>query len=493
MSAAKTLLVVDFSAVFWRQWHATAEDALSYAVSRTVEQIREVAREHDHTVIAFDSPDCWRRDIWPEYKANRPPKDELALEQMRAAQAKVAEEWPTMAAPRCEADDVIAAIVGALPDEWEATILSADKDLLQLLDRGVSMFHLGRGVGIEVDDIRAELGVSVGLVPDWLALVGDKSDNVLGVDGVGPKRAADLLTKYGSIHGIFKALADDPEQFTPKGREALATAARRADCPVLTALELVTLDLEGKRCGLENIMETITNWKPKEIAEMTIETIEPVAGIVSQADKALNKPAHLAALAIQRLTSPEIEATVNAATECTKPTTAIVAPEWKRALEPTDSRTAYGLAKVVVSSRMFSGYGTPEQALLVLMAGRDFGMSAMASLRSFHIVEGKPTLSAQAMMGRCLEHPSCKLFRVVQSQCTAERAVVQVQRHGWPEPETYSWTIEDAKRAGLAGRQNWSKYPREMLINRCIAEAARFTWPEVMAGVYAPEEFGGIA
>jgi hypothetical protein len=117
----------------------------------------------------------------------------------------------------------------------------------------------------------------------------------------------------------------------------------------------------------------------------------------------------------------------------------------------------------------------------------------MASLRSFHIIEGKPTMSAQAMMARCLEHPSCAEFRVVRSECSNELATVSVRRVGWTTPEIYTWSADDAKRAGLAGRGNWSKYPREMLINRCIAEAARFTWPEVMAGVYAPEEFGGAS
>ena len=128
-----------------------------------------------------------------------------------------------------------------------------------------------------------------------------------------------------------------------------------------------------------------------------------------------------------------------------------------------------------------------------MQAAVPVGIGAMAALRSFHVVEGKPTMSAQAMMARCLEHPSCKLFRVVRAKCSNELATVEVQRHGWSEPEVYTWGIEDAKRAGLASRPNWSKCPREMLINRCIAEAARFVWPEVMAGVYSPEEFGGAS
>lgn len=210
---------------------------------------------------------------------------------------------------------------------------------------------------------------------------------------------------------------------------------------------------------------------------MTIETIEPEAEVV----EATNNDDTLIA---------RLEASVNDAINRPKPAPRpVTAPSFERALEPQDSRSAYGLAKVVVASRMFSAYGTPEAAMLVMMAGREFGLGAMASLRSFHIVEGKPTMSAQAMMARCLEHPSCKLFRVVRSKCSHEVAVVEVQRNGWDAPEVYTWTIDDAKRAGLAAKQNWSKYPRDMLINRCIAEAARFAFPEVMAGVYSPEEF----
>lgn len=471
-----TLLIVDFSAVFWRNWHASASEALTFARQRTVEQIRDKSANYTHTIVALDSPNCWRRDLWPEYKATRPEKDEASLEQMRQAQRDLEALYPCVSVPRWEADDVIAELVLSLPAPWHATILSADKDLLQLLAArdNVDMWHLAKGQLVTAAAAEAQLGISLRLFADYLALCGDKSDNVLGVDGVGPKRAAELLTKHHDLVGIYDALDKDETQFTPALRAALRSARERDNCSITTARKLVWLGSAPNAPTLHPL-DIVTAWKQqtKDTNTVTIDDAE--------FDDATPSPAPI----------PAIPPPPAAPSQPAQAKALVPSGDWTRALEPKDTGAAFGLAKVVVNSRMFSGYGSPEQAMLVIMAGREFGLGAMASLRSFHVVEGKPTMSAQAMMARCLEHPSCKLFRVVRSKCTHEVAVVEVQRRDWSEPEVYTWTAEDAKRAGLAGRPNWSKYPRDMLINRCIAEAARFTWPEVMAGVYSPEDFGG--
>ena len=375
-----------------------------------------------------------------------------------------------------EADDLIASLVFEI--EGERTILSQDKDLLQLLGPDVVMYHLGRNEVVDAAMVVAELGIVPSKVAEWLALTGDKSDNVPGVAGVGPKRATSLLADYGSINGVYDALRDNQEAFTPALRKALQEAATRPGCNIILALELVTLRPKlASECVTQQLLELIKQPRNTRNTKetMTIEAEFDEAPQVPPAADTIPQPPPAPP------SQPQQRALVAAP------------QDWARQLEPTDSRSAYGLAKVVVGSRMFSAYGTPEAAMLVIMAGREFGLGAMAALRSFHVVEGKPTMSAQAMMARCLEHPSCKLFRVVRSKCSNDLATVEVQRHGWTEPEIYTWGIEDAKRAGLASRPNWSKYPREMLINRCIAEAARFVWPEVMAGVYSPEEFGGAS
>ena len=484
-------LIVDFSAVFWRQWHASGNEAVNFAKDRAVGQIRAWASARDVSeggvVIALDAGNNWRKKLWSEYKANRPDKDALALEQLRLCEQELRDEgFVLVRLDGFEADDVIASLVASI--EGFITILTADKDLLQLLSPLCGMYHLARDKHVYEADVVAELGITPSQVAEWLALTGDASDNVPGVVGVGPKSASKLLAKHASLAGIFDALGTEGT-FTPALDKNLRDAASRADCPILMSLELVQLN--AKRAMAAITPELLAAIKAPRIPkpntatateENMMQELEPELEAPRASEPAQTRPHQTEAPSLDR--APEAPATA---------ALAVLPRDWTRQLEPADSRSAYGLAKVVVASRMFPAYGAPEAALLVLMAGREFGLGAMASLRSFHIIEGKPTMSAQAMMARCLEHASCEHFRVVRSECTNELATVSVKRVGWTTPEIYTWSLDDAKRAGLAGRGNWSKYPREMLINRCIAEAARFTWPEVMAGVYAPEEFGGAS
>jgi len=480
-------LIVDFSAVFWRQWHASGNEAVNFAKDRAVGQIRAWASARDVSeggvVIALDAGNNWRKKLWPKYKATRPEKDALALEQLRLCEQELRDEgFVLVRLDGFEADDVIASLVASI--EGFITILTADKDLLQLLSPLCGMYHLARDKHVYEADVVAELGIAPNQVAEWLALTGDASDNVPGVTGVGPKSASKLLAKHGTLAGIFDALGTEGA-FTPALDKNLRDAASREACPILMTLELVKLTPKrAMACVTPELLAAIKAPRiPTQITtaieENMMQEFEPEIEAPRASEPAQTRPHQPEAPSLDR--APEAPATAALAT---------LPRDWTRQLEPADSRSAYGLAKVVVASRMFPAYGAPEAALLVLMAGREFGLGAMASLRSFHIIEGKPTMSAQAMMARCLEHASCEHFRVVRSECTNELATVSVKRVGWQTPEIYTWSLDDAKRAGLAGRGNWSKYPREMLINRCIAEAARFTWPEVMAGVYAPEEFG---
>ena len=481
-------LIVDFSAVFWRQWHASGNEAVNFARQRTVGQIAAFASENTTTVIALDAGNNWRRKLWPQYKATRPEKDALALEQLRLCEQDLrAAGYPMARLDGYEADDVIASLVDVI--EGTSVILTSDKDLLQLLDENCAIYHLARDCYVQVASLQSELGIRPNQVAEWLALTGDASDNVPGVTGVGPKSASKLLAKHGTLAGIFDALGAEGA-FTPALDKNLREAASRADCPILMSLELVQLN--AKRAMAAITPELLAAIKaPRNTNRYQIQP-NTEENMIQEFEPEIEAP-RASEPAQTRTHQPEAPSLDRAPEAPASHALATLPRDWTRQLEPADSRSAYGLAKVVVASRMFPAYGAPEAALLVLMAGREFGLGAMASLRSFHIIEGKPTMSAQAMMARCLEHASCEHFRVVRSECTNELATVSVKRVGWTTPEIYTWSLDDAKRAGLAGRGNWSKYPREMLINRCIAEAARFTWPEVMAGVYAPEEFGGAS
>jgi len=124
--------------------------------------------------------------------------------------------------------------------------------------------------------------------------------------------------------------------------------------------------------------------------------------------------------------------------------------------------------------------------LIILMAGREMGLSPIQSLRGINVIEGKISMSSELMVAQCLRRPDiCERFEVIES--TAERAVYETQRKG-VKAQRYTFTTEDAKRAELTGRTNWKRYPAAMLRARCAAALARQVYPDLLFGVYDPDE-----
>jgi len=134
--------------------------------------------------------------------------------------------------------------------------------------------------------------------------------------------------------------------------------------------------------------------------------------------------------------------------------------------------------------------GKPADVMIVIMFGRNFGLTTMQSLQNIYVVEGRPSMSAALMEGLCRDSGLCKRWTRVKSDHL--ECVLSVQRKDDAEPREFRWTIEDAKRALLVKEDkpssNWMKYPRQMLLARCRADAAREVFPEVMSGVYSREE-----
>jgi hypothetical protein len=159
-----------------------------------------------------------------------------------------------------------------------------------------------------------------------------------------------------------------------------------------------------------------------------------------------------------------------------------------RAFEPRDVTEGYQLAKILIASGLMPrGIQRPEAAFAIIAAGRELGLTAMQSLRSIHIIEGKPTLSADLVAALCKSRPDvCQYFRLVES--TDRIARYETLRKGEPAPTSMSFTIEDAQRAGVAGKDNWKKYPAAMLRARCITALARAVYPDLAMGVYDPDE-----
>lgn len=154
-------------------------------------------------------------------------------------------------------------------------------------------------------------------------------------------------------------------------------------------------------------------------------------------------------------------------------------------IEPTNMNELLQLADAAAKSG-FYGCKTREQALLVMMTGRDLGLSFSQSLRAFHVIQGRATLSADGAVAACIARKDvCAFFRTVEA--TETHATVETQRVGDPV-RTYTFSVDDAKRANLWGKENWKGYPSRMLLARARAALARDVYPDLLLGLYDPDE-----
>ena len=213
----KKLLLVDaFSQVF-RGYFAvralsTASGVPTNAVFAMTKLLLKLQQEYGDCdgAFVFDKGKCAARlELAPAYKANRPPMPEDLRAQMEPIRNMIrAFGWPIVESEGFEADDLIGA-AAVSETEREVLILSSDKDLSQLIDDRVKMLvpdRDGKGLLIrDIDATREKFGVPPEGIVDYLSLIGDSSDNIPGVEGVGPKTAAALIAQFGSIEAMLAA------------------------------------------------------------------------------------------------------------------------------------------------------------------------------------------------------------------------------------------------------------------------------------------------
>lgn len=132
---------------------------------------------------------------------------------------------------------------------------------------------------------------------------------------------------------------------------------------------------------------------------------------------------------------------------------------------------------------------TPEKAMAIIQTGKELGLGPMQALRSIHIIEGKPTMSADLIAGLALAKLPGSVLRV--SESSDKQCVIEAGRAG-QKLTSFTYTMADAQRAGLAGKDNWKKHPRAMLRARAITEAARAIFPDTCVGLYDPDELGAV-
>lgn len=508
MTTSNELMLIDLSAVAVPIWMmSTSNPDPNGASIAIVARVRALTSNHPHAAICCDSGRSFRNELAPTYKANRPASEAPMHHQIGLAREQlVADGFPVWAVRGFEADDVIASAVRRsleMPDV-QVLVLSSDKDLLALVGPRVRAMSARDGAMLDAEAVWVKFGVHPAQVPDYLCLVGDSSDNVKGANGIGPKKAAELLTKYGTLDAVYIALATRGSEFKPGVATALqefrqrldetrALITLRSDVPIPfeeIAAERVAKDAEA--FGAEEGQMTTT-----QLPEPTVEPVQP-KGAAAGVEAAQGEVIDLRGSAGGAVTATPANGSasalnhVNSGAMVVRQPEVLPAPvEWERQLEPRSINEAIDLARHMYASRLFSAYGTAQGVLATMLAGRELGMQAMASLRGFDIIDGRPTFKADLIRALVLKSGKAKYFR-----CTARSNTLAtfVTQRGDEPPIDLTYTIEDGKTAwskaedGWA-KSGWGKNPADMLVARAGAKLARLVYPDVVHGLYSPEEF----
>ncbi|WP_339776560.1 DNA polymerase I [uncultured Methylophaga sp.] len=214
MTQTAPLILVDGSSYLYRAYHAmpplTNSDGESTGtIYGVINMLRKLIRDYkpEHMAVVFDAKGkTFRNDLYAEYKATRPPMPDDLREQIAPIHEIVkAMGLPLLCVDNVEADDVIGTLAKqATAAGIETVISTGDKDMAQLVSEHVTLVNTMNNSKTDIAAVQEKFGLTPQQIVDYLALMGDKVDNIPGVDSVGPKTATKLLQQYGSLQGVIE-------------------------------------------------------------------------------------------------------------------------------------------------------------------------------------------------------------------------------------------------------------------------------------------------
>lgn len=267
MSNRPTLLLVDGSSYLYRAYHAMAQltapdGAPTGALYGVLNMLRRLRSEypHDYCAVVFDAKGKnFRHQMFEEYKATRPPMPDDLRPQAEALPDLVRlTGWPVLVIGQVEADDVIGTLAKQGAEHGLRVIVSTgDKDMAQLVDERVTLVNTMSGETLDIEGVKAKFGVRPDQIRDYLALMGDKVDNVPGVEKCGPKTAVKWLEAYGSLAGVMEHAAEIKGKVGENLRAALPRLPLSYD--LVTIKTDVDLHTELSD-GIESLRRTAPKW-----------------------------------------------------------------------------------------------------------------------------------------------------------------------------------------------------------------------------------------
>ena len=251
----QTLYLVDASLYIFRAWHSMPDEFRDvdgwptnavHGFARFLLELLERERPQ-HIVVAFDEAhaSCFRNTLYPAYKANRDPAPQELRHQFAWCKSLcTALGLAVLGHGQYEADDLIGtALHVARGQGFRGVIISADKDLSQLLDEHDEQWDYARNQRWGASGVRARHGVHAHQMADYLALCGDVVDNIPGVSGIGQKTAAGLLAHFGSLDALLARVEEVPFlRLRGAGQIAVKLRAQREQVLLYRQLSTIALD-----------------------------------------------------------------------------------------------------------------------------------------------------------------------------------------------------------------------------------------------------------
>ncbi|WP_028886193.1 DNA polymerase I [Teredinibacter turnerae] len=248
--STKPLILVDGSSYLYRAFHAlppltTSKGQPTGAIKGVVNMLRRLEKDYPESPIAvvFDAKGkTFRDDMYKDYKANRPPMPDDLRSQVEPLHELIrAMGLPLLIVEGVEADDVIGTLAREGTEKGLPVVVSTgDKDMAQLVNEHITLVNTMTDTVMDIDGVKAKFGIPPELIIDYLALMGDKVDNIPGVPGVGEKTALALLQNLGGLNDIYTRL-DEIASLSFRGSKSMAKKLEENRDNAYLSYELATI------------------------------------------------------------------------------------------------------------------------------------------------------------------------------------------------------------------------------------------------------------
>ena len=265
-TADSPLILVDGSSYLFRAYHApphltNSKGEATGAIYGVVNMLKSLLRQYKpkYMAVVFDAKGpTFRNEMFDAYKANRPPMPDDLRTQIAPLHSIIkALGLPLLCISGVEADDVIGTLARQASQQGRHTLISTgDKDMAQLVDEHVTLINTMTNTVLTEQGVIEKFGIGPELIIDYLALMGDKVDNIPGLPGVGEKTAAELLQGLGNINAIYQQL-DKVSELSFRGAKTMADKLQQYKDQLQLSYQLATIKTDVELpCQLDDLQIT---------------------------------------------------------------------------------------------------------------------------------------------------------------------------------------------------------------------------------------------